>query len=269
MNPEAPIISINTKDFTDPKIVASCSLSDASVLSSMLRLKSEDLRFRKLADGIYEIRPHTKKLRYPVLNLRNKRDTSYRYLHDFDKSHEFYQYIKKSRTSKIISDDYSAIRGRVLFDYINLWESDLKLQLVKSVSDKELNDKLKKFVEENKDIRDPYVVKNPDHRLASFDMFSLVKFIEFITSQHAIDIQNIAHYAVKLRKIRNACFHFRVVTPNDYRFVFNIIHLYQLVESAKSLEKAFSTISPAEKLLCLIASTINSLDSDISTLRNE
>ena len=243
--PDNPILSINTADFTDPKIdITSSNENELRKLASILNLDFGSSRFRKFSSGIYEARPIVTIKRYPVMNLRNKRDKKYKYLKDFTTSDKFYSYFGKKVKAKIIYDDYSVIRAKVLFDYFHLWESEIRLSIAKNSRD---------IIRINQYIKDEqpkikYQGDRPDHRLACFELSDFIDFAmslksDMIPEKKTMINKSTAKY---IREVRNASFHFRVVTPLEYKQVFNFIYVNQQMRNLETMMELFDTLKDIE-----------------------
>ena len=229
------ITVINTADFTDPSIVITCETTDAKEIASILNLELNSKRFKAITDSIYEVRPIPKRKRYPFLNLKNKRSIRYRFLKDFDSSKLFYAKFKKSSGVKIIHDEYSFIRSKLLFELVNLWEVDLRVRAAKEMgSAQALNTSVKDFLK-GRESR-VYRTSEHNHRLACMDINELLEYIS--TTEDSTSIRGMSDESAKaLNKVRNASFHFRVVTPDDYHQIFLKILMFQTGRNLEAMRQ--------------------------------
>jgi len=235
-------IRINTKDFTDPCIKIVCNDEVIKEISNILSLTLNNNRFIKHKNGVYEIRPVCIKKRYQTLG-KNGRDKKYKYLIDFKNSDSFYACFDKSE-AKIAYDEFSFQRAEVLYGYFFKIETQWRnIILRESISVDELN----------KYLQDKPSKKGPDS-LCDFVLsrFELNDFLSIIFACDSNNTQRIAQKsgliisgrtANTIKNIRNACMHFRVITPKDYNEIMKTIIFYYKFQNTTDLMKTMLGLS--------------------------
>lgn len=230
--------------YTTPAIVVACGDETIKKVAEILDTQVTGDRIKSETEGVYQIKPAIKKKRYKTLNFQNKRDIKYRYINDFQNASEFYELFSKNGDAKIIYDPFSYERSKLLLELINLWESDMRITIAHSFPNVEtLNASCKEYFSDIFENGSPYKTKHYDHRLACMDINTMLDFITYLTideSKHKLNMNE--SDTKKIRDARNACSHYRVVTPKMYQETFDVINWFQTRRNMKSTLKTLSVI---------------------------
>lgn len=244
-----PVLVINIKKMN---IVVSVS-TDHSVeyIKNILSLNDKDIK--KLAKDIYKLSvPYTEKNEDSVISKittfgdvsRALRD-SLILMKDFKNSKVFYKEANEKMDSgkgfKVISDDFSNERGKYLFPAFQSIETRWrKLVAIR-------------FIDAGygyKSIPNPNNYRNtlPDHKLSMYELSKLIEYLVSVSNKDGKNTSKVDLDMAKLlkidelsfpldrdeleiiRKVRNQCMHFKVLTPDDYKKVVPLINSYMLTQ---------------------------------------
>ena len=296
------VITIDLDEITKRMdIVVSANSGQLEDIKTCLQIKDDNIK--KLAKDIYKlsIRCHDIKTiglidHFTIEDMTSVSEEREAKIKDFVGSEEFYKKATRRKGYKIISDDFSDERSRELYSGFQSIEARWrKFILFTSYANTGL--KFPKSKNHNK--------SSPDHAIS---MYELSDFLEVFLYQSAsdeyiervwIDSKRSTQDVLKvskltkldelsfplnkeqletIRKVRNQCMHFRVLSLNDYESVVPLINTYLKKDEWDKFIKTFkssmdtmmkelipSAASIAQSMQPLVASQMPSI---VETVRN-